>query len=252
LRGVDCGVSDIWIILSAIGFIGTLIISLIRFYAWHKDRKGEDLEEIYKPLHSEIRRIMEQIETLSLPRKHVYANQKYIPLETWQKIRESRSITRIPRRMRKRLKDFYERRVPEYVNILLTVEKAIRYQIHDVTQLKLGRTMIEAIKAEKRWNWDDRRSFWNLEPALADILTPYIIQGREILSISLDSLDESLGKELKENIREDESIEKFLQLLNSQLEKDPGLKILQKVKDDITIYGDNLTKDLQKKIKKLS
>lgn len=188
------GVSDIGIILSAI----IALVSLIKFYTWWKDRKGRDLEEIYNPLHSEVCRIMEQIETFSLPRKTGYDDQKYMALENWPKIRESRLITRIPPKMKKRLKEFYERKVPEYLNTFLTVEKAVRYQIQYVTQLKLERTMREAIKVEKHWYWGDRYSFWDLEVALADVLTPHIIQGKEILTISLDSLDE---RHLENNLR---------------------------------------------------
>jgi len=242
-----------WTAILAIGSIGTLAIALWRTWVWRKDRAGEDLEKIYRPLHSEIKTIVEQTKTFTIPRTPAYirTGKREFPDENWLRISQSKLVTRIPLDMRRRLSDFYERMLQDYVDLLSIVENSVKYSVSQAAMGTLDRTIKEAVKAGKDWHWMHSYSSWRLDEALADVLTPEIIRGKNPTDLDIDLLDNDLSKGIKNNLHPEDSLKNFLQSTEGRLREDPGLRLFRQQHNEIVENGLGLIARLEQRIRKI-
>lgn len=239
-----------WDAVLAIGSVGTLIIALWRAVVWFRERSGEELEKIYRPLYAEVRKIVEQIEAFSVPRSPLTGELKFAT-DNWLKVRESKLITRIPSEITKKLKDFYDKTLPEYIDVRSVVERSIKYDVCTPARIMLDKTIKDAIKAGKEFSWGHSHKSWTLDTALADVLTPQIIKGKDVLGLDLDLLDKDLSRGVKESLHPQESMKEFLQVTARYVEEDPSPRIFRETHDRVLHSANSIKKTLEDKISKI-
>jgi len=153
--------------------------------------------------------------------------------------------------MRRQLSKFYENMLLDYTDLLSVTENSIKYTISRVARGSLDRTIKEAAKADTEWRWKNSYRSWRLDEALADVLTPEIIQGKKPTDLDIDFLDKNLSEGIKNNLHPQDSLKDFLHSVERWIEEDPGLRLFRQKHNEVVESGLTIITKLEQRIHKI-
>jgi len=217
---------DWTVILTAMAAIGTIGSFVVAFYRWvycpRKEKGSREKEEIYKPLHRDIKTLINSVENFEEER----CGQ---PLVFWKTV-----WGKVPSDLYNKLAELFDKRFGEYCNWLKAGQDFIRYKIYFYVNQHLT-------KLDEEFRNLGAGSF---EYKLYGSLVLPILHGESISLAWFKEHDPSFWEEI-EKCPHSKDIRNLLEWLK---EYNPCIESLRKTQGNLLKSAENLRDELKRKI----